>query len=102
MCLSKTYTCMYTHTYAYIDVQFMIIHWAENLCFGHFFVCMLHIKLKSWKTSIYMELLLIVHSLTITSSACRTRSATFASNSAFKHLKAENNNCDRLKIVTQK
>lgn len=49
-----------------------------------------------------MELLKIVHLLTITSSACRTRSAVFASNSAFKRLKAENNNCDILKILTNK
>lgn len=49
-----------------------------------------------------MELLKIVHLLTITSSACRTRSAVFASNSTFKRLKAENNNCDILKILTNK
>lgn len=38
-----------------------------------------------------MEILIIVHLLTITSSACRTRSAVFASSSAFKRLKEENN-----------
>lgn len=38
-----------------------------------------------------MKLVIIAYLLTITSSACRTRSAVFASNSAFKRLKAENN-----------
>lgn len=47
-----------------------------------------------------MELLIIVHLLTIISLACRTTSAVFACNSAFKRLKAENN-WDILKIVTK-
>lgn len=55
------------------------------------FVCMLYLKLKSKETSTDMEILIIVHLLTITSSACRTRSAVFASSSAFKRLKEENN-----------
>lgn len=47
-------------------------------------------QIKKLKKLHLQEITNNVHLLTITSSACRTRSAVFASNSAFKRLKAEN------------